>query len=301
MQRENFEKKSEKNPKKRKKLALGRGLDALIPMKPAGDAEAQSYFPCDIDRIRANPYQPRRSFSESDLAELSDSIRSQGIIQPLLVRDTGSGYELVAGERRLRAAKMAGLQQVPVVIKNVTDGEMLEMSLVENIQREALNPVEESEAYHRLMDEFGLTQEQAAARVGKNRSTVANFLRLRNLPAEIKQSIVAGDLSMGHARALLGLESKSLQLAIWKEVVQRELSVRETENRVKRARKGQKKAPPPPPSTETVYLADVSAELSRRYGTKVEIRKRGKVGKVEIEFYSDADLDRLLALLQNLH
>lgn len=301
MQRENFEKKSEENPKKRKKLALGRGLDALIPVRPEDDADAQSYFPCDIERIRPNPYQPRRNFTDSDLQDLSDSIRSQGIIQPLLVRKTGNGYELVAGERRLRAARKVGLAQVPVVVKEVTDAEMLEMSLVENIQREALNPIEEAEAYHRLMHEFGLTQEQAAARVGKSRSAVANFLRLRQLPAEIKQSIVAGDLTMGHARALLGVDSKALQVEIWKKVVTRGLSVRETENLVKQARKAQRKPPPAAPSSEEVYLSDLSAELSRRYGTKVQIRKRGKVGKVEIEFYSNADLDRLLALLQNLH
>jgi len=301
MQRDNSEKKSGENTKKRKKMALGRGLDALIPMQASEGAQAQSYFPCDVDRIRPNPYQPRRNFSDAELENLSDSIRNQGIIQPLLVRETGGGYELVAGERRLRAARMAGLQRVPVIIKNVSDAEMLEMSLVENIQREALNPIEEADAYHRLMHEFGLTQEQAAARVGKSRSAVANFLRLRHLPPEIKQSIVTGDLSMGHARALLGIDSKALQLDVWNKVAGRKLSVRETEKLVKQAQQVRKKPPAAAPSSEEVYLSDVSAELSRRYGTKVQIRRRGKVGRVEIEFYSNADLDRLLGLLQSLH
>jgi len=299
MRRDDLDKKSGENPRKRKKMALGRGLDALIPVLPSEAAASQSYFPCDIEQIRPNPYQPRRNFPDADLEELSDSIRNQGIIQPLLVRQTSDGYELVAGERRLRAAKKAGLSQVPVVVKNVSDGEMLEMSLVENIQREALNPIEEAEAYHRLMHEFGLTQEQAAARVGKSRSAVANFLRLRNLPAEIKQSIVSGDLSMGHARALLGIDSKAVQIEIWKQVIARELSVRETEQRVKQAGKSRKKGPPSVPSSEEVYLSDLSAELSRHYGTKVQIRRRGKAGKVEIEFYSNEDLDRLLSLLRD--
>jgi len=289
---------SEPAEKKRKKLALGRGLDALIPdYDPTVDTEKQ-YFLCDVDLIRSNRYQPRQHFNDEDLEDLSNSIKSQGIIQPLLVRQLESGYELVAGERRLRAAARAGLTQVPVVIRNVSDTEMLEMSIVENIQRENLNPLEEAEAYHRLIDEFKLTQDQAAERVGKSRSAVANFLRLRNLPSQIKESIVSGSLSMGHARAIVGIDKKAMQVDIWRQVVSRGLSVRETENLAKMAKTD--KPSPRQAVTKTVsnYLSDVEDELSRYFGTKVMVKRRGKIGKVEIEFYGDDDLDRLLSLLK---
>jgi ParB family chromosome partitioning protein len=284
--------------KKRKKLALGRGLDALIP-DVAEDEQVKAYFECDVDRIRHNRYQPRKHFSDEDLGELADSIKAQGVLQPLLVREQDSGYELVAGERRLRAAIKAGLKKVPVVIKAVSDAEMLEISIVENIQRENLNPIEEADAYHRLITEFELTQDQAAARVGKSRSAVANFLRLRNLPREIKDSIIEARLSTGHARALLGVDSKAQQIRLWKIILAKNLSVRETENLIKRAKISRDKPADPPPTTEQIYFADVASELSRYFGTKVEIKKRGKAGRVSIEFYNDDDLDRLIRLLKN--
>ena len=289
---------SESTNKKRKKLALGRGLDALIPeYEPAADINRE-YFLCDVDLIQPNRYQPRQNFNNEDLEDLSNSIKAQGIIQPLLVRQFEHGYELVAGERRLRAAAKAGLTQVPVVIRNVSDTEMLEMSIVENIQRENLNPLEEAEAYHRLIEEFKLTQDQAAERVGKSRSAVANFLRLRNLPPQIKESIVSGSLSMGHARAIVGIDKKALQVDIWRKVVSKGLSVRDTENLVKQVKIGK----PSPRQIETRaasnYLSDIEDELTRHYGTKVLIKRRGKIGKVEIEFYGDDDLDRLLHLLK---
>ena len=291
-------KQSESANRKRKKLALGRGLDALIPeYDPAVDTEKE-YFLCDVDRIQPNRYQPRQHFNNEDLEDLSNSIKAQGIIQPLLVRQFAHGYELVAGERRLRAAVIAGLTQVPVVIRNVSDTEMLEMSIVENIQRENLNPLEEAEAYHRLIEEFKLTQDQAAERVGKSRSAVANFLRLRSLPPQIKESIVSGSLSMGHARAIVGIEKKALQVDIWRKVMSKGLSVRETENLAKKVKIGK----PSPLQIDTKaasnYLSDVEDELTRHYGTKVMIKRRGKIGKVEIEFYGDDDLDRLLHLLK---
>jgi ParB family chromosome partitioning protein len=285
-------------PKKRKKLALGRGLDALIP-DVADEARVKDFFECDVSLIRRSRYQPRKRFSDEDLAELADSIRAQGVIQPLLVREQDSGYELVAGERRLRAAIMAGLKEVPVVVKSVSDADMLEISIVENIQRENLNPIEEAEAYHRLITEFGLTQDKAAARVGKSRSAVANFLRLRNLPREIQDSIVEGRLSMGHARALLGTESKAQQIRVWQTILAKNLSVRQTENLIKRTKVVQAKPADSPPTTEQIHFADLASELSRHFGTKVEIRKRGKAGRVSIEFYSDTDLDRLIRLLKN--
>jgi ParB family chromosome partitioning protein len=285
------------DPKKRKKLALGRGLDALIPDSDPEQDNSRDYFLCDVDLIRPNRYQPRQHFSDDDLAELGDSIKAQGIIQPLLVRRMDHGYELVAGERRLRAARKVGLTKVPVVHRDVSDAELLEMSIVENIQREDFNPIEEAEAYHRLMTEFKLTQDQAAERVGKSRSAVANFLRLRNLPQQIKDSIVDGSLSMGHARALLGIDKKAAQIDIWGKVVSRGLSVRETESLVRQLRAAGT-THRSPPSSEDGYFSDVTDELSRHFGTKVNIKRRGKVGKLEIEFYSDDDLDRLLRQLK---
>jgi ParB family chromosome partitioning protein len=286
------------DPKKRKKLALGRGLDALIPDFDPEQDNPRDYFLCDVDLIRPNRYQPRQHFSDDDLEELGNSIKSQGIIQPLLVRRIDHGYELVAGERRLRAARKVGLTKVPVVYRDVSDAELLEMSIVENIQREDFNPIEEAEAYHRLITEFKLTQDQAAERVGKSRSAVANFLRLRNLPQQIKDSIVEGSLSMGHARSLLGVDKKTAQLDIWRKVVSRGLSVRETESLVRQLKVAAAPRRSPPSSSEDVYFSDVTADLSRHFGTKVNIKRRGKVGKLEIEFYSDDDLDRLLRQLK---
>jgi ParB family chromosome partitioning protein len=290
---------------KRKKLALGRGLDALIPKAgspdSAGDAASEkSLFECDIDFIQPNRYQPRTHFAKEELEQLSESIRSQGLLQPLLVRKQDVGYELVAGERRLRAAKMAGMKSIPVLVKDVTNGEMLEMAIVENIQRENLNPIEEAEAYHRLITEFGLTQAQAASRVGKSRSAVANFLRLRQLPNQIKESIINGKLSMGHARALLGADNSAQQNAAWRAIIGKSLSVRQTEDLVKRLRSAGQVVQQKKRTTENRHLAGVADNLSRRFGTKVQIRRRGKKGRLEIEFYSNDDLDRLLDIFNAL-
>jgi ParB family transcriptional regulator, chromosome partitioning protein len=283
----------------RRKLALGRGLGALIPdFETGGGAGTKDFFECDIDRIRPNRYQPRRNFSETELAELSRSIREQGVLQPLLVRVDGSGYELIAGERRLRAARLAGLVRIPVVVRDVGEKELLEMSIIENIQREDLNPMEEAEAYHRLMTEFELTQDGVADRVGKSRSAVANILRLRSLPDKVKSSIIDGRLSMGHARALLGAEGAARQLALWRTVLSRGLSVRETEEAVKRLKVGKSPSRKPERRSEDVFLEDLAGRLSVRFGTRVRIRRSGKRGRVEIEFYSDQDLDRLLGLLE---
>ncbi len=287
----------ENSLKKPKKMALGRGLDALIPhFEPVREDTQKDYLQCDIDLIHSNPYQPRTRFAEEELAELSASVREQGIIQPLLVRKNATiGYELIAGERRLRAAKIAGLTQVPVVVKEVSDAQMLEISLVENIQREDLNPLEESEAYYRLMTEFGMTQEQVADRVGKSRPAVANFLRLKNLPEQIRDSVREGELSMGHARALLSLEHSAQQLDAWRMVISKGLSVRETEALVKRLKTEEKK--PKKSVADAAYFTSLSEELSRRFGTKVQIRRRGKKGKLEMDFYTDEDLDRVLTIL----
>jgi len=285
--------------KKRKKLALGKGLGALIPdISAAGDME-DDYFYCQINRIRPNRYQPRKKFKEDELAALSASIKEQGIVQPLLLRRHEDGYELVAGERRLRAAKLAGYKEVPCVIRELTEKQALEMSLVENIQREDLNPMEEADAYHRLITEFELTQEAVAIRVGKSRPAVANYLRLRQLPDIIKESIVDGVLSMGHARALLGIPNKAQQSAVWRTLVSKGLSVRETETLVNRLKKESGDIRKRKEGSDEIYFSNISEELSRIFGTKVQIRRRGQKGKVEIEFYSNEDLDRLLHILNH--
>lgn len=286
--------------KARKKMALGRGLDALIPGIGSIEEEAGSdYFQCDIDLISPNRFQPRTQFSEDELNELSQSILRQGIIQPILVRKDDQGYEIVAGERRLRAAKRAGLSQVPVVVKEVSDMKLLEISIVENIQRQNLNPIEEADAYYRLMSEFDLTQDKVSERVGKSRSAVANFLRLRQLPVEIKRTITDNTISMGHARALLGLETEVKQLAAWKVVVAKKLSVRQTETLVKHMQQQAASPPKLPNKAEDLYFMDIAEDLSRQFGTKVYIARKGKKGKVEIEFYDNDDLDRLIQLLKH--
>jgi len=289
---------NEKTGRKRKKMALGKGLEALIPGGPDISDDARDYLLCDVALIKPNRYQPRRHFADGDMADLAASIRAQGVLQPLLVRRDGTGYELVAGERRLRAAKMAGLAEVPVVVKDIAQAEMLEMSIVENIQRADFNPIEEANAYHRLMTEFGLTQDQAAERVGKSRSAVANFLRLRQLGDAIQTSIIEGVISMGHARALLGLDDAPDRLTAWQTIIAKKLSVRETEQMIRKL----KSTPPKPakrqPTAVERHLASLAEDLSRYYGTKVTIQRNKKSGTVAIEFYNDDDLDRLLSLLK---
>ena len=283
---------------KRKKQALGRGLGALIPDLEESAEPPRDFFYCDIDRIQPNRFQPRQQFAKDELEDLSRSIKEQGILQPLLVREENDGFQLIAGERRLRAAKMAGLTQVPVIMKVISDSKLLELSIVENIQRANLNPIEESEAYHRLISEFNLTQDEAATRVGKSRSAIANFLRLRQLPENIKTSIREGTLTMGHARALLGTTNPTQQLTAWRAVIKKGLSVRETEDLVRVLKDEKKKPKVGRKSAEDHYLLTLAEDLSRQMGTKVTIKRRGLKGRVEIEFYSDDDLDRLIGRLR---
>ena len=282
-----------------KKQVLGRGLDLLIPDMETADLESSRFFYCDIDAIRPNPYQPRRVFAKEELKTLAGSIKNSGVLQPLMVRPASTGYELIVGERRWRSARLAGLKQVPVVIKEVSGAEMLELALVENIQREDLNPLEKSQAYHRLMKEFDLTQEKVARRLGQDRSTVANFLRLRGLPKEIQDDIVSNTLTMGHARALLGAETKNQQKAAWRQIVSKGLSVRAAEMLVKnlKSKKGKKRRSKNP-SSEDIYFQTISDELTRLFGTKVRIVRKGKAGKLEIEFYGNDDLGRLVDRLK---
>lgn len=299
---ENVKKKQEAGSKlkRTKKIVLGRGLDSLLPDIEYVESVSKEYFQCDIELIRPNRYQSRMQFSEDELEGMARSIKEQGIIQPLLVRKDDNGYELIIGERRLRAAKKAGLDQVPVIVKTITDTDLLEMSIVENVQREDLNPMEEAEAYYQLIVKFDLTQDQVATRVGKSRSAVANFLRLRQLPEQIKADIINGTLSMGHARALLGASNSAQQNAAWRAIVSKGLSVRETERLINRLKAEKKKPKKSSTGSEQRYLLSLAEDLSRRFGTKVQIKRHGKKGRVEITFYNNDDLDRVLTLLKQI-
>lgn len=274
-----------------KKTGLGKGMAALLPVM---EEDGKRYFSCPIEEIKPNSEQPRKKFSVEKLEELASSIREKGIIQPLVVRKMREHYELVAGERRWRAAQKAGLREVPVVIQDVSDDTALEMALIENIQREDLNAVEQAEAFHSLMDKFHLSQEEMARRVGKDRSTVANSLRLLKLPVEIKNDIIEERLSMGHARALLSLESNELMEQARLEILGKRLSVRETENLVKRLKSKRTVKPKAAPSPEVTAVVDL---LKRRFMTKVAVRQSGKGGKIEISYSSLDELTRIIDLL----
>ena len=285
-----------------KRRALGRGLGALIPQGAPLAPPVERRVP--IAEIRPNPRQPRRVFDENRLAELAESIHHQGMLQPLVVRQVDQGYELIIGERRLRAAQRAGLERVSVVIKEVSDAESLEMALVENIQREELTPVEEALAYRQLMEEFHLTQEEVAARVGKSRPVVTNLLRVLSLPDEITAAIDQGSLSVGHARALLALETPERQIELARRVMQQGLSVRETETLVARlpeaASPGDslRRQDGERPARLDLHLGALEQELIRALGTKVRLHPRKKGGRIEIEYYSNEELEGLVRRLK---
>jgi ParB family transcriptional regulator, chromosome partitioning protein len=278
-----------------KRPALGRGLSALIPDAAAPSLNDRS-LDVDTDLLRPNPFQPRTAIDETKIEELARSIRAHGIIQPIIVRRSGEGYEIVAGERRWRASQRAGLLKVPVVVRDIPDDRLLAAALIENIQREDLNPVEEAHAYRRLADQFHLTQEQIADAIGKDRSSVANYLRLLKLPGEVLLGLGSGALSMGHARALLGLPDDEMQLRLSRDVIGRNLSVRETEALVKNATQ--------PPTEKTPVEKDVhtrAAEEQLRFalGTRVRIERKRKGGQIEIDFGSEDELQRLFEVLTN--
>ena len=279
---------------------LGKGLGALIPQLEEDELKKTQELP--ISQIKVNPYQPRKEFDEASLQELADSIREHGIIQPLLVRSYKDHYQLIAGERRWRAAQIVGLKFVPVVIRDYNDQQMMEIALVENLQREDLNPLEEAEAYNKLIQEFGLTQEEVAQKVGKSRPAVSNTLRLLQLPEEIKQLVAKNVISMGHARTILSLTDQELQHKVCKEIIEKNLSVRETEELVyslqqKNVTRETKKAKPKYKDPQWTYLEN---RLVQHFGTKAMIQpmnKKGKGGKITIEFYSQEELDRILELI----
>ncbi len=281
-----------------KRKALGRGLSALIPASPASESRGGAggeFFLCPIERIQHDKGQPRQYFDDTRLEELAVSIREQGVVQPLLVRPLRDGnFVLIAGERRWRAAQRAGLHEVPVVIRNVSDQQAFEMALVENLQRQDLNPVEEAQAYRRLIDEHGYTQEQLADRLGRDRSTVANSLRLLKLPDPVQEALIAGALSAGHARALLGLEKPTAIREALKKIIGRELSVRQVEALVR-----QLKTPPSPrPPAASANVRDLEERLTRSLKTRVKVVTTKKdEGRIEITYSSLDELDRLLEVL----
>jgi ParB family chromosome partitioning protein len=275
------------------KQALGKGLGALIPdlsLLDDKERKALGINEIELDKIVPNEYQPRKHFDDDKLKELAASIKEQGVIQPVIVHKMRSGYQLIAGERRWRAARLAGLKTIPALVKEATRRELLEMALIENIQREDLNPLEAAEAYKRLQDEFKLTQEDLAKRVGKERSTVTNFLRILGLPKEVRQEIAAGSLSMGHAKALLSLERVRDQLRSAALIVKKGLSVREAEAIATRL----KNPPREKKVRQSHELKAVAEKLTKTLGTKVSIAARSKGGRIVIEYYSTEELDRIL-------
>jgi len=274
-----------------KRKSLGRGLSALFPEGGVSEDD-RGFFYCPIESILPNPHQPRQSFNDSELTELANSIKEKGVIQPVLVTQTKDGFQLIAGERRWRAAQKAGLDKIPAWIREASPGEALELALIENIQRKDLNPIEEASAYQELMQEFNLTQEALSKRIGKDRSTIANFLRLLKLPAIIQQDLIDLQLTTGHARALVGIESSAAQNEIRGLIIKKSLSVRQTEDLVKKALARRK-----PKSTEEgidYYIESLANDLQKSLGTKVAIRRKGVKGRIIVEFYSDEDLSRLI-------
>jgi len=277
------------------KKGLGRGLSALIPVaiEPRTEPKQEnSQFEVAVEKIAPSPLQPRRVFDEAKIEELASSIRNQGIIQPLVVRPNGEQFELIAGERRWRAAMKAGLSRVPVVVRNATDHEALQLALVENLQREDLNPIEEANGYRRLQEEFHWSQEEMAAKVGKSRPAITNAMRLLALPAVVQQEVVLGNIPAGQARALLGLHTEPLIVSACREVIAKGLSTRETEKMVRHLLFGRRRRLVPLIDPDLKFIVE---ELQRLLGTRVRLlpKARSMKGKIEIEYYSQADLGRI--------
>jgi len=289
--------------------ALGKGIEALIPR--ISRVSPVEVVGIDINKIKPNKYQSRMQFDQEKLKELADSIKREGVVQPIIVSPSGENYRLVAGERRWSAAKMAQLKEIPAVVRKVTDRQMLEISLIENIQREDLNPIEEAQAFQRLMKEFNLTQQELADHLGKTRSTIANALRLVNLPEEIKEFVSGNLISAGHARAIVSIESAKKRIELARRIVKQRLTVRETEDIVQRLRSKRipsgRRVAEERKSPEVIELEE---ELQRILGTKVRIKSMGSGrfspgegrknrGKIEIEYYSLEDLERIIELLRS--
>jgi ParB family transcriptional regulator, chromosome partitioning protein len=276
-----------------KKKGLGRGFGALIPSAEPLKTEKRHFFYAGIEEVQPNPYQPRKKVREAAIDQLAESIKEKGIIQPLLVRKTTEGYELIAGERRWRAAQRAGLTEVPVIVREVEPTAQLELALIENIQRQNLNPLEEAEAYQRLIQEFNLSQEEVGRRVGKDRSSVANLLRLLKLPPWVKEKIAEETVSLGHAKCLLSLDSAQEQIGLAREVVEKGISVRELERIIKKRGASSLKKDSSTPMIEEDWVR----EMIQRYKTRIKLKRKKKGGALEIYFHSEEELIRIVDLL----
>jgi len=280
----------------KKRKALGKGLSAIIPEAEGFEEKTGQFFLCPIELIEPNPDQPRKDFSEPELQEMVNSVKEKGVITPLLVSRKDNIYQLIAGERRWRAAQRGGLDRVPVIVKEASPTEVLELALIENIHRKDLNPIEEALAFKKLITDAGITQDELAKRIGKERSTVTNIMRLLSLPLSMQEDVINGRLSMGHARVLAGLKSSEERISLRDEIIKRDLSVRQAESLAKKAKSGSPKGGKPD-SEKDYYFRSLADNLKRSLGTKVEIRRNGKRGRIVVHYYSDDELDRLLELL----
>ncbi len=289
---------------KNTKRGLGKGLDSLIPkgeaVKKSSSKSNNGVVELDINQVEPNKNQPRKNFDQDALNELADSIKQYGVIQPIVVQKIDDYYEIIAGERRWRAAKIAKLKKIPVVIKNFSEQEIVEIALIENIQREDLNPIEEAEAYKRLIDEYNLKQEEMAERLSKSRTSITNSMRLLKLSSKVQKLVISGELSSGHARALIPVEDTKKQYTLALEIIKNKLSVRETEKLVKALLEPKKKVKKAVPENDFVYR-DIEGKIKDIVGTKVKINnKPGGKGKIEIEYYSTEDLERLIDLFEKM-
>lgn len=288
----------------KKTKRLGRGLEALIPDKTLTEDNYifndSNLFEVEVANVEANPYQPRQEFDPVALDELKTSIKEKGIIQPITIRKVDNHYELIAGERRLRAVVELGFKKIPAyLIKVETKEEMLELAIIENVQRERLNPIEQAQAFQRLVDECKLTQDEVAQKIGKDRSTITNFLRLLKLPREIQDSVRKHEITMGHARTLLAIDDIEIQRQIWKKVIKNALSVRRLEKIIKDLAEASKQKKTIKPR-RSIFLQKAEESLRELLGTKVNIRSRKEGGTIEVEFYSPEDLNRLLEIFQEM-
>ncbi|MGG4551352.1 ParB/RepB/Spo0J family partition protein [Paenibacillus humicus] len=274
---------------------LGKGLDALIPSLSIQEDDKVVDIP--LNQLRANPYQPRKTFDEDAIRELAESIRQHGVIQPIIVRSVLKGYEIIAGERRFRASQYCGNETIPAVVRSFSDQQVMEIALIENLQRENLNAMEIAVAYQGLMDQFQLTQEELSMKVGKSRSHIANFLRLLSLPEEVKEYVSRGTLSMGHARALVGLKDSAMIMDLAKQCIDHEWSVRELEDAVQQLDRKKKDKQKPASQKRDPYIEEVEGSLREKFKTTVKIKASKEKGKIEINYYSQQDLQRLLDLL----
>ncbi|WP_090239868.1 ParB/RepB/Spo0J family partition protein [Fictibacillus solisalsi] len=274
---------------------LGKGINAFFPGADFENEDTVSEIK--LTELRPNPYQPRKVFNESAIAELTESIKEHGVLQPIIARKSIKGYEIVVGERRFRAAKEAGLEQMPVIVKEFTEQKMMEIALIENLQREDLNPIEEAQAYQKLMEHLKITQEELASRVGKSRPHIANFVRLLQLPDPVQEMMSQGELSMGHGRALLGLKKKAKMQAVVEKCVNEKLNVRQLEKLIQQVNLNVPRETKKKSEDKSVFIIEKESTLRDHFGTSVSIKRTKRKGKIEIEFFSDEDLERILDLI----